>query len=140
MHKIRCRTLFDITKTDVKHQFNAGKLPFRDSVGHLINDHRQWMLARNQQRNWETIIQLLSLRTQPHEVTDPRSPQGDDPWWSFEFSVEDTTALRSDDREYGQIEQDCSMVPMLIGLEERVKITPMIIPGVNFVFEPADHK
>ena len=47
---LRCRTLFDITRTDVKHAFASGRLPFQDRAGRMITDHRNWMLSRNQQR------------------------------------------------------------------------------------------
>lgn len=137
MIRIVCRTLFDITRTEVKHAFTAGRLPLTDRSGKIITDHRSWMLARNQQRNWETLLQLLSLRTQPHDMTDPDFWLGDAIWWAFEFSVEDATALALDGRPWGQLEQDCGMVPMLIGLREQVTVTPMLIPGINIVFEPA---
>lgn len=137
MHKIRCRTLFDITQTDVRHQYSAGRLPFQDATGRTITNHHEWMLARNQQRNWETLLQLLSLRTQPYDVTRPAMMWGHDSWWAFEFSVEHAAVLASDARPYGQLEQDCAMVPMLIGLTEQLQITPMLIPGINIVFESA---
>ena len=138
MNRMICRTLFDITRTGVKHAFNAGRLPFRDASGQMITDHRTWMLARNQQRNWETLLQLLSLRTQPVDVGDPSLWLGGEVWWAFEFGVEDPAALALGDRPWGQIEQDCAMVPMLIGLREQVTVTPMLIPGINIVFEPAN--
>lgn len=138
MHKIQCRTLFDITKTDVRHQFSADALPFRDATGRQIANHRDWMLSRNQQRNWETLVQLLSLRLQPQDITSPALVREHTLWWSFEFTIENPSVLSVDDRPYGQIEQDCAMVPMLIGLTEQVKITPMLIPGINIVFESAN--
>ena len=137
MQRLICRTLFDITRTEVKHSFNTGRLPFQDRAGQVITDHRSWMLARNQQRNWETLIQLLSLRTQPHDIADPEFWLGDQMWWAFEFRVDDAAPLALAGRPYGQIEQDASMVPMLIGLREQVTVTPMLIPGINIVFEPA---
>jgi hypothetical protein len=133
MHRIQCRTLFDITRTDVRHQFNQSQLPFQDASGQQITNHRTWMLARNQQRNWETVLQILGLRVQPEEVGRPRRAPGDD-WWGFDFAVADAGGLALDGREYGQLEQDATMVPMLIGLTESVKITPMLIPGINIVF------
>lgn len=140
MNKIFCRTLFDITRTNVKHTFNAGKLPFRDANGRIVADHRTWMLARNQQRNWETLIQLISLRCQPHDLSSPDLPTKDSPWWRFQFSVEDTNSLALDGREFALLEQDCAMVPMLIGLSEQIQVTPMLIPGINLIFERPTHK
>ena len=137
MNRIVCRTLFDITRTEVKHTFHEGCLPFTDAAGRSITDHRSWMLARNQQRNWETVLQILGLRVQLNHISDPDFWLGDAIWWAFEFTVEDPAALTLGDRPFGQIEQDCAMVPMLIGLTEQVTITPMLIPGINIVFEPA---
>ena len=135
MQRVICRTLFDITRTEVKHAFNPGRLPFTDRSGQTIAEHKAWLLARNQQRNWETLLQLLSLRTQPMGVTDPCFWLGDAVWWAFEFETEDATILALEDRPFGQIEQDCAMVPMLIGLREQVAVTPMLIPGINIVFQ-----
>lgn len=134
MNKILCRTLFDITETGVKHNFNPGRLPWRDDTGRVIEDQETWLLARNQQRNWETMLQLLSLRTQPQDLSGPQEPSDQDPWWQFEFTVDNIEALRLGEQELGQLEQDCSMVPMLTGLKERVAVTSMLIPGVNLVF------
>ena len=137
MIRLACRTLFDITRTDIKHSFNTGRLPAQDRSGKIITDHRSWMLARNQQRNWETLVQLLSLRSQPQNISDPSFWLGDAVWWAFQFEIEDATSLALEGRTFGQIEQDCAMVPMLIGLTEQVQVTPMLIPGINIIFEPA---
>jgi hypothetical protein len=131
MHSIQCRTLFDITQTDVRHQFNQSQMPFHDTAGHLITNHREWMLARNQQRNWETLVQILSLRIQPVDLSRPKRS---DDWWQFEFAVENLSGLALEDRQLGLLEKDAAMVPMLIGLTETIKVTPMIIPGINIVF------
>lgn len=137
MHRVQCRTLFDITQTDTRHQFSQARLPFQDAAGRLIVDHRAWMLSRNQQRNWETVLQILGMRVQPQDCTRPHLMYAHDAWWAFQFSVEDSQAFCLGDRPYGQLEQDATMVPMLIGLTEQVQITPMLIPGINIVFEPA---
>ena len=109
----------------------AAQLPFHDAAGHVITNHREWMLARNQQRNWETVVQILSLRTQPQNMTLPKRL---DDWWQFEFAVEDLSCLALGDRQLGLLEQDAAMVPMLIGLAETIKVTPMLIPGINITF------
>lgn len=140
MNRITCRTLFDITRTEVKHSFNQGRLPFTDAAGQMVTDHRSWMLSRNQQRNWETVVQLLSLRTQPHDITGPGFWLAGEIWWAFDFSVDDAGVFASQDRPFAQLEQDCTMVPMLIGLREQVTVTPMLIPGINIIFELANGK
>jgi hypothetical protein len=48
--------------------------------------------------------------------------------------VENLSGLALEDRQLGLLEKDAAMVPMLIGLTETIKVTPMIIPGINIVF------
>ena len=42
-----------------------------DGAGNTINTQHDWMFARNQQRNWETVLQCMSLRTQPQHIQYP---------------------------------------------------------------------
>jgi hypothetical protein len=103
---IRCSTKFDITATGVQNQFK------QDSEYH---DRVAWTKARNQQRNWETINQILALRCLPENITQP-CREGDE-WW-FEFSLESLSALshQPDDLEF--LLKDADGVPMLLGLDE----------------------
>ena len=73
--KFMCQTLFDITATGVTGHFKSARLPFLDHAGQTINNDISWNRSRNQQRNWETITQILSLRTQLFEITDPIQDQ-----------------------------------------------------------------
>jgi hypothetical protein len=85
MTKIRCRCLFDITATGVTGHFKSARVPFQDRAGKNIVNNATWNRSRNQQRNWETLTQLISLRTQVTELTDPvRADQS----WEFEFATE----------------------------------------------------
>ena len=69
--KIRCTTIFDITATGVTGHCKPSRMPFTDASGTAINNEQAWNLARNKQRNWETITQLISLRTQVDNITQP---------------------------------------------------------------------
>ena len=71
MIKIKVCTLFDITTTGVTGHFKTSRIPFTDRAGHRIDTVDAWNRARNQQRNWETLTQLIQLRTQIDNVVEP---------------------------------------------------------------------
>lgn len=112
--KIRCTTTFDITATGVTGHCKPSRLPFIDASGQTIASEAEWNRARNQQRNLETITQLLSLRTQIDNVT---MPVFTDNQWSFEFEVESDTIFAQADDPLGTLKEDCHGVPMLLNTE-----------------------
>jgi hypothetical protein len=114
--KISCSTLFDITATGITGHCKITKMPFTDKTGTLISNEIEWNRARNQQRNWETISQLLSLRTQTLNVSDPKFVNDR---WCFDFEVE-TPDVFGDD--LSLLTSDCNAVPMITGLSEVVDI------------------
>ena len=109
--KIRCTTSFDITATGVTGHCKPSRLPFKDNSGQMITNEQEWNHARNQQRNLETLTQLISLRTQIDNIT---RPQFKDNQWSFEFEVESDTIFVSDQDNLGVLKNDCLGVPMLL--------------------------
>jgi len=98
-----------------------------------FTDQQAWNRARNQQRNWETLQQLLSLPTQIISATVPvRTLQQ----WQFEFEVETPEV-------YGPglvlLQADCDGVPMLTGLDELAVNNRVLIaqgPDQNLWFKP----
>lgn len=115
--RVMCRTLFDCTWTGVTGHFRESQLPFTTKSGLVLQTQADWNRARNQHRNWESLIQILSLRTQPMNVTRPVK-QSDG--WHFEFEVEAEGVLGS---EFGSdnlagLVADCEGVPMVTGLDE----------------------
>ena len=87
---IQCFTLIDITQTTT-----VG--PYKDKQGNFAT----WTKSRNKQRNWETIVQGIGLRTQLVDLEQPRSQLSDlsqHPFgsaftgqhvvWSFRFGIE----------------------------------------------------
>lgn len=124
--KIRCITTFDITATGVTGHCKPSRLPFTDASGQTITTESEWNRARNQQRNLETITQLLSLRTQIDNVT---RPVFDNDRWSFEFEVESDTIFAQADDLLGVLKQDCYGVPMLLS-------TDAALGSDNIWFEP----
>ena len=139
--QVRCTTRFDITVTEVRNNFSRSRLPFHDATNKLINDTTAWNRARNQQRNWETINQVISLRTLPENITVSRKiNNADQAWWTFEFSVEQPASIESNGNPVGLLAQDCNGVPMLTGLDEDPDQDGMLIPGINIRFETIAHK
>ena len=66
------------------------------------------MISRNQQRNWETLLQVIGLRCLPEDII---YPQHHDGIWQFSFVVAGLEALGSNDFE--SLHRDCQGVPMI---------------------------
>lgn len=119
-HRIACYTLFDITKTGIA---NRGR-PGDDIVN--VND---WYYKRNTQCNFDTILQIISLRSQPEIVKDPVKQQdkfnkslgfGSDlldnnehTFWMFEFTVQHPSVFENGIIELGGLYESCDGVPMI---------------------------
>lgn len=134
--RIKCITTFDITATGVRSNFNANRIPFHDSAGNAITDIEQWTRSRNQQRNWETINQLISLRCLPTGITTPvKSTHDGIQTWQFEFDIDDATMIADSNSELGSLRSDCQGIPMIMGLDETTNQTSCLEPDHNIVFE-----
>lgn len=115
--KILCRTLFDCGRTGTTGHMKLSQLPFEDSLGQTITDAQTWNRSRNQQRNFETIMQMISLRAQPTMTQDPVEHNGE---WQFEFEVE-TPGVYSrtgNVNDTSVLLQECQGTPMIQGLRE----------------------
>lgn len=123
--RIKCTTLFDITATGVKQRFNKNQIPFRDNTGQLVSNDLDWARSRNQQSNWETINQLISLRTLPEHISTPVK-NAELGTWSFEFDIVTPDALFVNNDPMGYLVLDCHDVPMLTGLGEKSTLDPFI--------------
>lgn len=121
--QILCRTTFDVTQTGITGHFKPSQIPFSDRSGNKINDLTSWTRSRNQQRNLEAITQILQLRTQIFDVTVPVVDNG---YWSFEFAVEFEGIYQQDQDMFGILKHDCEGVPMIVGLDEKYTLTPVI--------------
>jgi len=108
--RFECYTTFDITATGVVGHFKSNKMPFKDRNGNDINDAESWNRARNQQRNWETLTQLISLRAQIFDLTDPVK---DNNQWSFEFEVETAGIFGPDNDPVAVLRDDADCIPMI---------------------------
>ena len=127
MNKIECRCLFDITATGVTGHYKSSRVPFHDHVGQLIIDESTWHRARNQQRNWETLTQLISLRTQ---VIDLSTPIRHNNMWLFEFATETADVYGTADDPTAVLRSDAAGVPMIINLAtDQIQSQELITTG-----------
>lgn len=118
--KIRCLTLFDITKTNVS---NRRQLLSEPEDANLLKQ-------RNQQSNFETILQIIGLRSQPEDITDPVKHLRSDKkiWgskyksnsavWSFTFTIQSPVIYATENDPLGNLYLDSDGVPMITKLEE----------------------
>jgi hypothetical protein len=128
MTKILCRCLFDITATGVTGHFKSSRIPFKDRVGQDIIDEVTWNRARNQQRNWETLMQIISLRTQVIDLTEPEHFDGA---WEFEFATETPDAYGPADDPTQILCIDAGGVPMIQNLPTGEIITQELVVEGN---------
>lgn len=144
---INCYTLFDITDTGIRSHIRAARFPMKDKHGNEIKNEQEWVRARNQQRNWETILQIISLRSQPLRIIGPRKV--DVKWkeknkkinaWRFNFEVEHANVFYNKTDELGALIEDVSGVPMLTQLNESIELMSYFITSgslSNIYFEVA---
>jgi hypothetical protein len=107
-------TLVDITPTRVIRSANTDDI------------------RRNQQRNWETVLQCMSLRTQPLHIAEPTMCQnvpvdslkfgdyfeGTQTLWSWSWAIESRGVYDLPNKPLGALLQDFEQVPIITGLEE----------------------
>ena len=136
--KFVCQTLFDITATGITGHFKVTRIPFVDLAGQHIADQSMWNRARNQQRNWETLTQILSLRTQLFDLTNPIKDRSGTSWM-FEFETDRDGAFGSDNDPTEILRSDADGVPMLLDLDNRSDLLPVLRthgPEQNIWFAP----
>jgi len=121
--KILCRTLFDCTATGVTGHMRSSDLPFVDAAGQTVDNQLAWNRSRNQQRNYETLIQLISLRTQPINVTATDQNQQ---YWQFSFETENESVYGSGPDAFENLLQDCAGVPTITNLGEQQSLNAVI--------------
>jgi hypothetical protein len=126
--RIKCTTCFDITETGVKNRFHKSDHHFTDQAGQKINNDLSWQRSRNQQCNWETINQIISLRTLPENIT---SPVCKDYKWTFEFDVVDPSSVEQNGDPVGILKDNCNGVPMITGLTEQHVSESMLMTGIE---------
>jgi hypothetical protein len=112
---IECITRFDITATGVLGQYRENREIFNQADGSTIGDRVAWLKARNQQRNWDTVNQIIALRCLPYNIQAPRR-QGE--VWKFKFDLDSPAALSDQPGDLEFLRRDAQGVPMILGLDE----------------------
>lgn len=136
--KFVCQTQFDITATGVTGHSKSARFPFKDRAGQLVQDVDTWNRSRNQQRNWETITQILGLRTQLFELKEP-IPDSTGQRWMFEFETESEGIFGPESDPTSVLRDDAHGVPMLLELNNVPDLEPYLItqgPRQNIWFAP----
>jgi hypothetical protein len=108
--------------------------------------------SRNQQRNWETVIQVIGLRSQPTLLSSPTADlldlsyfrfgteyTGMQKVWTFKFGTEQDGVYSNDVSPFGLLENDFVKVPIIIGLDESVPMSwntfKVVGPQRNIYFQ-----
>lgn len=124
LHLFQGFSLVDITSTGVIHSNDA------DSI------------ERNQQRNWETLIQCIGLRTQPQHIQIPNGIEaelsgfefgdfysGKQKVWTWSWVVESDGIYDLPGKTLGGLMQDFEQVPIITGLTETARfMLPIFYP------------
>lgn len=125
--KFVCYTLFNITKTGV---LNRSKPTENEDI-------ELWVKRRNSQCNFDTILQAISLRSQPESITEPKkvniSLQDTDYFgflyksqheqvlcWKFTFEVQHSSVFSDEDSPLGALYRDVDEVPMIDSEEQSI--------------------
>ena len=120
-YTITCYTLFDITPTGVVNR----NRPVEDE------EIAAWLRKRNTQCNFDTVLQAISLRSQPEIIRMPEKTQirFDEftdfgflyqqqenelyTCWSFDFDIQHASVFNDGVNDLGALYSDCDTVPMI---------------------------
>lgn len=149
---ISCFTLVDISQTGTTRPYKKESQSYVDHTGQQVIDFATWTISRNRQRNWETLLQTISLRAQPDNLqvvqqtkTDLINYKFGDQYhgihtiWSFKFSVEYPQVFDKNHIRLGALMDDTDHVPCILGLSETAKLPQALFlthgPHLNTYFE-----
>ena len=118
-----CQTYFDITATGVTGYFKPSAVPFRDRAGQTIQDQHAWNHSRNQQRNWETLTQLIAMRANLSDLTEPQAHNG---IWTFEFETETADVFGPANDPVSVLRSDANGVPMINNLTNTRELSTVL--------------
>ena len=119
-NRIQCYTLFDITKTGIRQRT---KVPDNMATESYIN-------KRNTQANFDTILQVIGLRSQPEFITDPvcnvcnlneiryfgflyNIDVEACNVYSFYFNIQHESVFDDGEDKFGYLYNDCCDIPMI---------------------------
>lgn len=135
-HRIACYTLFNINQTGVLNRARPSE----------SEDYNEWLFKRNTQCNFDTILQSISLRSQPEVIKFPTVDNADVKKfglkyaniknlkvWTFEFEIYHDSVFNDEDGDLGALYKDVQGVPM-IKFKEDCKALP------NYLDNTKDYK
>lgn len=99
-------------------------------------------LERNQQRNWETVLQCMGLRTQPQHITEPDCIMasmkncnfgdfytGEHLVWTWTWAIENSEVYDLPGKPLGGLLRDFEQVPIVTYLTETARfMLPIFYP------------
>lgn len=110
----------------------------------IDDDIQTWIHKRNTQCNFDTILQVISMRSQPEVVKIPVKQElteneiskfgflyqlqesAPNYYWRFEFEVQHSSVFENGIIPLGSLYKDCEGVPMLI-CKEQVEDVPAFL-------------
>ena len=138
--KYKIRTLIDVSPTGIISEFRKDiPLPFVDDLKNIINNTETWNTSRNEQRNWETFVQCISIRSQPILLEKPVVEEisvgplgftgfkGKKKVWTFEFGFETPDIYLEGGDAVKLLKDQLDMVPIVTKLRETVTLSSSII-------------
>ena len=122
MHTYSITTLIDITENGVlRNQF-----PFKTKSGELVHDAATLIIARNQQANFTTLLQLQQMRSNIAWEDTPRKQidsvanwrfgsvfEGRHTIWQFEWQAEQSEVYAFDGDAVGGLIEDFDQIPII---------------------------
>jgi hypothetical protein len=89
----------------------------------------EWEMKRNKQCNFDTVLQVISLRSQPENISDPvkfsvefskqdyfgflYEGEENQIGWTFDFTIAHKDVFANETGELGELFIDCDNVPMI---------------------------
>lgn len=137
-------SLVDITTTGTIGRFRIQT----NMLGSVLDTEPLWKKSRNQQRNWETAIQIIGLRAQPlylensvvllnHDLSKldfgSSYKNTNQTVWCFMFGVEHSHVYDIDNQELKSLIDDFNGVPVTLSLDETAEFkNPTFITKGDF--------
>jgi len=122
MHTFEVRTLIDITENGIL----KSAFPFKTKSNEIVHDKNSLFIARNQQSNFTTLIQVLQIRANIIWENSPirnegitantkfgTTYNGKHTHWTFKFQTEQPDVYALDPSPTGQLEEDMDLVPII---------------------------
>ncbi len=122
MYEYRVHTLVDITNNGTLHK----PFPFKSLGGEVIHDKHSLAIARNQNNNFNTMIQLLQMRGNITWETPPMRTngtlgnskfgtlyEGKQTSWHFTFFTEQNEVYGDENNQVQQLIEDFNTVPII---------------------------